>query len=63
MAFLGKNNSFFGKVSPKFEKTHSLILLIFFPAKVTLLKVFKKILGKMQRHIQNPLEYIRWNIL
>ena len=29
MAFLGKNNSFFGKVLPKFAKTHSLILLIF----------------------------------
>ena len=34
MAFLGKNNSFFGKVSPKFEKTHSLILLIFFLPKL-----------------------------
>ena len=29
MAFLGKNNSLFGKVSPKFAKVHSLILPIF----------------------------------
>ena len=34
MAFLGKNNSFFGKVLPKFAKTHSLILLIFFLQKL-----------------------------
>ena len=47
MAFFGKNNSLFSKVSPKFAEIYSLILSIFFAAKVLSLKVFKKILGRM----------------
>ena len=36
----------------------------FFHEKVLSLKVFKKILGRrMQRHIQNPVEHLRWSIL
>ena len=56
MAFFGKNNSLFSKVSPKFAEIYSLILSIFFAAKVLSLKAFKKILGRRMHSRTSKIE-------
>ena len=60
MTFFGKDNSFFGEVSPNICKNSFLNFSNISPMKILSLKVHKKILGRrMQRRIQNPFEHLR----
>ena len=65
MIFFGASNSLFGKVSPIIIcKNSCLNSPDFFSMELSFLKICKICLGRrMQRYIQNPVEYLRWNLL
>ena len=53
-----------GEVHLSFAKIHSLKLQIFFPPKLSSLKVYKKFLGRtIERRVQNPVKHLRWSFL